>query len=93
MPYYHRHRKDDNQGKIEDELRARGMSVRDIHDGDIADLLVGFQGANFLFEVKDPAKPPSARKLSDKQKTDHESWRGQLAVIETAEDALEIIYG
>jgi hypothetical protein len=89
---YRQHRKDANQKSIEDELRARGMSVVDIHNGPIADLLVGFQGINYLFEIKDPAKSPSRRRLSDKQQEDHESWRGQLNVIETVEDALKIVY-
>ena len=93
MPYYRQHRKDDNQKNIEDELRARGMDVIDIHDGPFADLMVGFQGVNFLFEVKNPDKVPSKRRLTKNQKRDYLSWRGQLDVIETAEDALAIIYG
>ena len=92
MPYYRQHRKDLNQDEIQDELAARGMSVMDIHDGPFGDLLVGFQGINFVFEVKNPAKPPSKRKLSDKQQQDQASWRGQLDTIHTAEDAVRIIY-
>jgi len=92
MKLHREHRKDRNQKTIEDELRARGMSIRDIHNGPVTDLLVGFQGVNFLFEVKNPERPKSERKLSDKQKEDHESWRGQIDVIETADDALRIIY-
>lgn len=89
----HGHRKDANQRAIETELRARGMSVLDVHNGPVADLLVGYQGVNYLFEIKDSAKPPSRRKLSDKQKEDHEAWRGQIAKVETVAEILEIIYG
>jgi hypothetical protein len=89
----HGHRKDANQRTIERELRAHGMSVLDVHNGPLGDLWVGYQGVNYLFEIKDAAKSPSRRRLSDKQKDDHEAWRGQIAKVETVEQILEIIYG
>jgi hypothetical protein len=69
------------------------MSVLDVHNGPVADLLVGYQGVNYLFEIKDAAKSPSRRRLSDKQAEDHEAWRGQIAKVETVEEILAIIYG
>ncbi|MDX5416058.1 MAG: hypothetical protein LPK88_07030 [Alphaproteobacteria bacterium] len=55
------------------------------------DLLVGFRGANYLIEVKDGAKPPSARRLNDRQKEWHEAWRGGVFVVASTEEALAVI--
>ena len=48
-------RTDRNQNEIIDALRKAGASVQPlhtVHDG-VPDLLVGFQGRNFLMEIKD----------------------------------------
>jgi hypothetical protein len=41
---------------------------------------------NYMFEIKDPAKCPSARSLTDAQKEFHLTWQGQVAVVHTAAD-------
>lgn len=87
------HRKDDNQRGIERDLEQRGMSVVDIHNGPIGDLLVGYQGVNYLFEIKDENKPASRRKLTPKQEDLVAAWRGQLAVVKNSAEALAVIYG
>ncbi len=46
---------------------------------------------NFLFEIKNPARPPSARKLTPDETFWHRDWAGQVDVIERAEDAVRII--
>ena len=46
---------------------------------------------NYLIEVKDGAKPPSARKLTPDQVKFHHDWCGQIAVAESVEDALAVI--
>jgi hypothetical protein len=46
---------------------------------------------NFLLEVKDGAKPPSARKLTPDQVSWHDTWRGQVAVASSVKEALKII--
>jgi hypothetical protein len=51
------------------------------------DLLVGFRGRNVLLEVKDGAKPPSRRKLTDDEADWHRDWRGQVDVVESKEEA------
>ena len=55
------------------------------------DILVGWRGMNFWFECKDPNQPPSKRKLTDDEKDFHLAWSGQIAVIETVEDALDVM--
>jgi hypothetical protein len=84
---------DANQSKIVRELRSIGASVQSLADlGDgCPDILVGAQGKNFVFEIKDWKQPPSKRRLTPKEKIWHESWRGQVHVIETFSEALEVL--
>lgn len=70
-----------------------GVSVHSLAaagDG-VPDLLVGYQGRNYLIEVKNPAKPPSVRKLTPEQLKFHAAWRGQVAVVLTLTDAMQVI--
>ena len=57
---------DANQSEIVAALRKAGVTVTPLHQvgGGCPDLLCGFRGVNTLLEVKDHAKPPSARKLT-----------------------------
>jgi hypothetical protein len=57
----------------------------------VPDLLVGFRGQNFLLELKDGSKRPSERKLTDDQQEWHQQWRGQVAVVESVDEALRLI--
>jgi len=86
-------RVDANQKAIVAALRKVGATVHSlasVGDG-CPDLLVGFRGDNFLLEVKDGDKPPSRRRLRDKQKDWHEQWRGRVSVVENCADALAAI--
>jgi Holliday junction resolvase len=88
----YRPRTDANQSEIVKALRQAGCSVCIIAGmgKGVPDLLVGKHGTNLLFEVKDPTKVPSQRKLSDDEKAWHCAWLGQVAIVETAEDALRV---
>lgn len=85
---------DANQPEIVKSLRKAGCSVW-ITSGfghGAPDLVVGARGRTYLFEIKDPAKPPSKRKMTTDEKAFHFAWQGHIAVIETAEDALKEIF-
>lgn len=86
-------RVDGNQREIVLALRERGFSVECIHEigKGAPDLIVGYAGRNYLLELKDPNKPPSARRLTDDEKKWHEGWKGQVAVVETITDVIDII--
>ncbi len=80
------HRTDANQGEIVGFLRAiPGVTVASLSQvgAGVPDILVGYHGRNYLFEIKDPEKPPSQRRLTKAQKGFHALWRGQVAVAET----------
>lgn len=88
-------RVDANQSKIVKELRSLGAVVQSIAalgDG-VPDLLVGWRGKNFLFEVKDWRQPPSKRRLTPKERQWHALWQtvGQVSTIETTEEALKVM--
>lgn len=74
---------DANQPAIVRALRRMGFSVQHLHavgEG-CPDLLCGRRGKNYLIEVKDGDKPPSARRLKDAQEEWHSAWRGDVVVI------------
>lgn len=81
---------DANQSSIVKDLRALGFTVQslaDIGDG-CPDIVVGKGGLNWLFEIKDWKQPPSKRKLTPKEKLWHQTWRGQVCVVETVKEVL-----
>jgi len=55
------------------------------------DIVVGYKGINYLFEIKDSAKTPSQKKLTPDEVKFHCSWFGQVNIIETIEDVLRYI--
>lgn len=86
-------RTDANQPDIVAALRKIGATVQPLHavGQGCPDLLAGYRGQNFLIEVKDGAKPPSARKLTDDQVEWHASWKGQVVVVESVSGALRVV--
>lgn len=91
---------DANQTDIVATLRKIGATVQPLHGvgSGCPDLLVGYRGAdgvarNYLVEVKDGAKPPSARKLTPDQVEWHIAWRGQVAVADSIEAAIAVVRG
>ena len=84
---------DANQKQVVAALRGAGASVQLLHavgEG-CPDLLVGYQSKNYLIEVKDGAKPPSAQKLTPQQEIWHRDWRGHRVVVNSPEAALAAI--
>ena len=55
------------------------------------DIVVGLWGANYLVELKDSNKPPSARRLTNSQVSLHANWQGQIAVCTTSTDVVATI--
>jgi hypothetical protein len=86
---------DANQNNIVAALRKAGATVRIISQGDgIPDLLVGYRGRTALLEVKDGDKPPSARKLTPAEQKFFNEWAGGICmIVESVEDALEVLEG
>jgi len=88
-------RVDDNQAEIVAALRAAGCTVQSLAavGKGCPDAAVGFRGRNLLLEIKDGAKPPSKRKLTPDEERWHAAWRGQVAVVESVDEALGVCCG
>ena len=85
-------RRDANEGDIIKAMRAEGAYVKVINDEGLFDLLVSHRGETLLIEVKDGAKPPSARRLTDAEQKFHDEWPGDnLHIINSVEEALALL--
>lgn len=85
-------RVDRNHDEVVKALRAHRcdvLSLAAVGDG-CPDLLVWspWMCCLCLLEVKDGAKPPSARKLTAEQVKFHERWGGRIHVITSVDEAL-----
>lgn len=86
---------DRNQREIVDALRKVGATVHPLHTvgAGCPDILIGYRGRNLLAEIKDGAKPPSAQGLTPVQVFWHETWRGQVAIVTSVDEALALLRG
>jgi len=88
-------RVDENQADVVAEIRAAlpEATVFDLSGSGkgIPDLLIGFNGGNYLVEIKDGSKPPSERKLTPAQEALHTNWQGQVAVANNSAEAIAAI--
>jgi hypothetical protein len=85
-------RRDDNEKEIIAAIRAEGAYVKQINDEGLFDLLVSHRGETLLIEVKDGAKPPSARRLTDAEQKFHDEWPGSdLYIVNSAEEAIALL--
>lgn len=101
---------DANQSTIVADLRAIGISVHSTHaaGSGFPDLVAGGQRQvccphclnpfsmrlTELLEVKDGAKPPSARKLTPDQQQFISGWRGSpVRVVKSSHEALLVFQG
>jgi hypothetical protein len=55
------------------------------------DLLVGIRKVTTVFEVKDGAKSPSKRKLTEAEQDWHDDYRGSVHIVESVEQALAVL--
>jgi len=83
---YNRQRSDSNQAGIVKELRSIGCSVLVISATCEVDIIVGWRGKNYLFEIKRIDK-----ELRPNQKELHASWKGQIDRVESFENCMKIM--
>ena len=80
-------KRDANEPEIITALRAVGAVVWQVSEKGVPDLVVGYEGATFLLEVKAPGKW-----LTPDQKDVHAAWKGgHIFVVETPAQALRAI--
>lgn len=82
---------DDNQREIVLTLRKLGYSVRStatIGRG-FPDIIFAKSGFNYLAEIKDGKKSPSARKLTKDEEDFWRDWQGSVHLFESVSDVIE----
>lgn len=79
-------KRDANEKPIIEALRAAGATVEQLSKKGVPDLLVGFQGHTFLMEIKG-----EKGKLTPDEDTWIAAWRGQVHIVRSVEEALEVI--
>ena len=81
---------DHNQQEIIDALRKIGCSVYAI--GIPVDLLVGYRACTYLLECKNPGTDYGKNNRATKTQKDFiSSWKGQVRIVENAEEAIELV--
>jgi len=80
-------RVDNNQREIVEALRKIGATVYVI--GLPVDLLVGYRARNFAIECKKAGR--AAKGLTPGQKDFMRTWKGQVRVVETPEEAIKVV--
>jgi len=87
-------RTDGNQTPLIKELRKipglKVLILSSVGDG-CPDFCVGWMGENYLFEAKNPDMPPSKRRLTPDEKRFHAQWTGQVDVVLTLRDVLDVL--
>lgn len=86
------HRADKNQPAIVNAFRQMGCSVQHLHmvGQGCPDILVGYRGKNYLFEIKRAHKNPK-KLLTKREAWWHEHWRGQVMIVVSPEDAIAFV--
>lgn len=91
---------DRNHAEIAKALRDAGCGVLDMAKvgKGVPDLLVHaptFPACRMpvFLEIKDGAKPPSARKLTKHQQEFHATWKGWIFVVHNVDEALRAVLG
>ena len=80
---------DSNQVRLVKHARRLGASVQHLHavGGGVPDIIIGYQGINYLCEIK-----AEQGKLNALQVSWFENWKGQVCVIRTEND-LNLLLG
>jgi hypothetical protein len=87
-------RTDSNHAEIIKALRKiPNLSVFSTHEvgKGFPDIVIGYKGINYLIEIKDGNKPPSARKLTPDEVKFHQEWSGKISTIKNLDELLQII--
>ena len=76
-------------------FRSLGCSVQSLAaiGKGCPDLLVSCRGAQHLVEIKDGAKCASAQKLTADQVRWHQGWKGQVHIVRSVSDAVDLVDG
>lgn len=87
---------DGNQAEIVECLRAipdcSVLVLSAVGEG-CPDVMVGYRGFNFLFEIKDPKQPKHRHELTEDQRKFHGSWNGQVTKVFGLKEIIDCMTG
>ena len=88
-----RARKDSNHTEVVTAFRDLGATVLDTAQlgNGAPDIIVGMSGQTVSIEIKDGAKPPSARKLTPDEVKFHDEWKGWIEIVYSIDDVVNIV--
>ncbi len=82
---------DSNQSEIVKAFRGLGWSVLIISQlKNCCDIIVSKNGRTVAIEIKDGAKPPSQRKLTEGELKFKNQWQGEYSLIESVDDVINL---
>jgi hypothetical protein len=89
----HQGRVDANHVEIVRALRRHGIAVLSLAPmgRGVPDLLCAFRDVTCLIEIKDEARPPSARALTAQQERFIGSWPGKVFVVNSPDEAVRVV--
>lgn len=85
---------DDNQNEIVKQLRKIprvSVAITSSLGQGFPDFIIGYQFENYMIELKDENKPPSARKLTPDEVKFRDNWFGQYSVCKNLDEILEVL--
>jgi hypothetical protein len=85
---------DANQNAIVDQLRGipnLSVAITSKLGAGFPDLVIGYKGINYLIELKDGKKPPSAQKLTLPEQFFHTLWKGQISTCANLTEILAVL--
>jgi hypothetical protein len=89
-----RKKSDANQPELVKQIRMLPQTtvfVTSTVGGGFPDIIVGHRGKNYLMEIKRSDGYPSDRKLTDDELSFFESWKGQVDVVSTIEEVVQVL--
>jgi hypothetical protein len=87
---------DGNQAEIVEALRGipdLSVAITSGLGAGFPDVVVGYRGFNFMFEIKDPTKPKADQELTDDQRKFHDGWRGQVLKVCSLKEIITAMTG
>ena len=87
------HRLDANHAELVAAFEKLGCSVLSLAGlgRGAPDICVGYSGLQIMCELKDSAKPPSARKLTPDEEKFRMSWKGGYRIVENDVHVMETV--
>ena len=87
---------DSNQAEIVEALRGipdLSVSITSRIGQGFPDLVIGYRGATFMFELKDPSKPKADQELTPEQAKFHGAWKGQIQKVFSLKEIITTLTG